>query len=1403
MSRDLDTATKENSDFHVFLSQSLFSNRIKEYLYGFFGQLFKTKYSHKVKFRIQLVYELLINFTFILQLSPLWWSPSMKASGWSSYRGFWQGIAFVSYDEVCAYFSIMNFCLYGTIFLIGSCIGSFLIFGFYIYFGKEIPLILSILPRKIAVLLTTVCIIPSTMIFVMMIKYSIVKYEKIQEYAGEMSSSVYNYGVWGVFLGLFCLWALIFVNIFSESFSCDMKHSHSQKNLKARSCASFDLQRRGFYMIMCILYVSFGNSDHAFAYQIVLLMGSLYLFTICVKSAQYFNVIENSIQACNLAVISSTLLFFIFAQILDNALIIMLFTFCILPIVVYLTTIMVNKKYQNLRKNPNIPINQYEFERKFRHLLSGEKATNKTKILNLFLKFWKESQFIKDKLFVIWEFNFCLDMLKDERLARIKLSKIAYAKSSFEGDVQEWRLFNWLVRKKHSSFPDTSYLEYLKEFSRIRSQDEELCMILTELQAEFSLKKPRIQKLVNLVRRSAQHILYVSDGYKNLIEKYKKLEAFEIYASYLDDILSYHEEAKAIVRKKNGINFFNINRDARSLENYGKDLAAILVSCSDENFGTIVYINEKAAQVLKSTVGNILGSSIMNYIPQPYDSLHENLMRNFILQCDSISLSTHEKLFIQSHGGYIVECNFLIKLTAFHNCAYFLISFRPAPNIREIALITDEGIIMAHTELFSYYLTNQEKDLKNKNLSEFLPFSNIENLHDFEPWILPYGLSEMLLVKTKKQIKNISLNILILIHDENEIKKWKEGQSEDIIRHLGSFQMPTEDNESTNNVVPFFPKQKPFEVKFHSMNSQSTSTKLVEKTETDIFARSDETYIDQGYEESQPNDKRSNSSKASSIKNPAAELLNHTEKLLSNTKRKIKILLIVLFLVMSSVIITVVGILAYMKNDVLHTNALSSFRHFGDLIYEFGLSADLSLTLDTLIKTDSSYTKIDKVADSLEGVVLDLEYLQESIFQDFEKWSYCKSYEITDRSVIPLWIFDEKRPEILFNNLYDAIARFITNGKNVISSVRREKNYEKYAKFLFVNGLGNMFHYSNLTMSELVDCEVDRVKSTGEMINILLLFGFGTLGILVLVIVGYIILVSKKYDEFWNFILNHTQLQMIMIRCAAIDRLATTHGVENTFDVNLDDKIKPSYIRKVKGTLYKEYIRRLMIFFVIAASYYLLIFNYLYPNLDQTMINRPKLLNNFIIRRSLLSRSSIFSQRNYHDFYYYCLPDLYNSPNSETIKDLTIKKLKEKNTEINEQKFFNLISSELKRRLYETSEATIKELKEGTQAAIDVIIRDIENYGNSSYAYEDSVLEFASKVKVIQDEIGEEFDLADRDSKNIIDSQLNTIINTTIIYSVALSALFFFYYFPYLNLQMNQLKLFAVLPSILPTQIDY
>ncbi|CAG9317131.1 unnamed protein product [Blepharisma stoltei] len=1356
----------DHEDVSGFLEKSLFSNKLKNTVFGFFGQLFEVKYSTKIRIKQQLLYEITINIIITLQLTSLTWYPNLEVEDWKSYIIFWQGIGIISYDQVCATFGVMDFCFYGTISLIGACVLSFATFGTYVYLGKKAPELVIIIPRKIALMLSTVCLIPSSMICLMITKYSLINANYIEEYDGKTSSGSLNYGIYGAVFALFCIIILFPIILLSEAFTCDIKHSHARKNIKARSSAELDIQRRCFYMFMSVLYVSFG-SKHTIIHQIIALVFALYLLYKCNVYMQFYNYLENSIQACKMASISSTLIVFIFGQIMNNALIIVIFNLFVQPLMMLFCVHIVIVNYKKLQHNQKISENQFEFECKIRHLLTDKKLEDKLSVLKLFKKYSKCSHFQKNKLFVIWEFNFCLSILKNERLARIKLSKIGHFESSFEGDIQEWRVFCWLVQRKCHSFPDTIYLEYLKEFAIIKRQDERLCDFLIELQEEFSLKIPRVRKLEFIVGKACCSIENVNKGYKNLIEKYKNVEAYENYISFLQNIMSNHEDADKINKKKNGLEVTIQRNENQNLENYGKNLAIILVTCADNSFGKIVYINDKAMNILGITLNHALDSPIWNFIPQPYDQLHEKWMKNFLHSSNTIEVY-NDWLFLQDYKGFLIECNIMIKATAFHNSAYYLISFEQVAAKREMALITELGIIIGHTEHFSSTILHSEANLKCKHILKFLPGFDMQKAN--EPINLKIKDQDRLIVYIQKMLKSTKLHIIFIINDEAEIKKIKENDNKQQIFH-------SETNEFENKNFEMIK----FQYQFDKIFDGNKRSYLNESSTLDLSPALNENsfYGD------------ASSSTFSILK------IKQSQDLALQTKKKLRILQLIFFLLIISAISSMAAILVYVTSDIPLSTSPTIFTHLGELLYDLGLLADFSSALDIEIQANSQSLDTQK----LENTILSLINIQNSIISDFDDRKYCSAYDIATDHKIPLWNFEEKKPKISDENIYNMIGEFIYHGQNMISDVKSNKgNYKEHAKFLVINGLGLAYKYTENAIKDIEECEIDKIKMIGLNVVLFLTAGVIATSIWVGVIFWFIVLMSRNYDKFWNFLLNNAQFSLLLLKSAVIDRLLTIHGIEYKNDENISRnfyKIK----RRVATKIYIKYTIRLLIFFAITLNYYLLVQLYLYPICETSLINRPKLLNNFNLRRSLLSRVSIFAREKSSFYLKETFPTIYDFADPKIMLNKTAASLFDKNDELRQKEFSNLMSKELRDEIYEQIKGTSM-LSFGSFTSIEIAKYDLYDIANKNYVSKEEMEELSYHITCIENQINLEYQMANHDSKSIIDSQVNVIIYASVFYSVALLVLFCFYYFPSINSEIKQLNLYSILPSILQIGSD-
>ncbi|CAG9320314.1 unnamed protein product [Blepharisma stoltei] len=1383
----------ENSGIQGFLTKPLFESRLKLYTFGFFGKLFKLKYSRKIKQRHQFTLETTVNLILMLQLISLTWYPNYKISGWESYSLFWKILGIVSYDELCFEYGAQDICFYGTIGLIGTCIICFVVFGVFIYIKKEPPGIITALPRKITMALTTICFIPSQIIMLMVFKYSVATKREVIEYENSTRSQL-DYGAAGGMVSIILCIFLLLIKFFSEIFSCDVRHSRSKENIKARCCSDADLNRFAFYALNCLLYVSLG--DYQIEYQIISFSISTYVFFQTLNYLPYYNFIENSIQAVKLSAISGFLLIFLFGELLDNSLIILWMNIFIQPLIFYFVIKIVKHLYKNLNKEATEIKNQYEFERKFRHLLVDKALIDKSHVLDLFAKFSKGKQFYRSKLFVVWEFNFCLYIIKDERLARVKLAKIGEIPSTFEGDAQEWRLFNWLIDKKCSNFPDTNYLEYLTELNRVKTKDEELCCILVELKAEFSSKVPRLLKLLNLANQIHCHIEEIKEEYKNIVEKYKNIDAFELYGSFLENILKDHEEALMVNRKKHGINLFNMRGEDKKLEKYGKENATLLISASNTTFGSIVFLNEKAAQILKTSINDACGLPFTNFIPPPYNGTHEKSMKKYFFNCQNIDIPFHKSLPFLTRNGYIKECNILVKLTAFHNHAYFLLSFKEKYSSREVALISEDGRIYCHSEFFTFLIGIEAPDVRNKYISELLPMLDFYNMEPFEPWLLPFEGKELAVIHTVRKMNSITLHFLLLVHDEKEVKRWKEGQDFDQIEFFGNSTI-IDDYDEPSQIMEKRLIRQASKVRLHTVSQYITSVSKSTIKEESEMPTTQLTILAAESRELETFDEKSGATSNNESHKLSAKA-RHAQRLIISSKMKIRFLQLVLFFTILSVIIGVIAILSYMVIDVSHTTPLTIFTHLGQLLYDLSISSDLARILHKEIVL-GLYKQTNRLAD-VQALITDLRSVQEFIFSDYDQWSYCSSSEVVMKPIIPAWNLDKDQPELIKENLYNIVDKFILNWENLIVAVNRNESYIKFVKYIVINSVDFSYEYANLTMKGLVDCEIERVNSFGTNIKALLICGMWVLVGFFAIIIGYVIMADRSYNAFWNFMLNNSQVSLIQLKREAIDRLFSYHGIDYKSEILENDQKNMHKHSKIKTGLNRKYILKVMIFVVIALSYYFLMYCYLYAECENSMIKRPKLLSNFNIRRALLARISFFAKDIYTPYLYQNFKDLYGFSNSYTMLSTSIALLDEKMDEMQKEKYQNLMSNKLLDRIYEKIDSSVRGLDYGSAAANHAALFDARYITKMFPPNNTFMIIYINFIHKIEDEIGSQFILVDENSKDLINSQLANIIICTVCYSIALCFLFFFYYFPYLNNEIRQFSRLLVLPLLLPME---
>lgn len=319
-------------------------------------------------------------------------------------------------------------CYYGSLVYMILVIILMIIVAIFIYYDKDRPETLVSISRNLIQVVSSIGFIP--FLSVIFELSSLIFLEDIDDTNLNGKIGIFwlilNVGFAGFIMALTTCFTL---------FSTDLRHYSASHNIKSKSYSSLDTLQIWLYFGMGLISVFI--DDSLILYRLVILTAFsvilTVLWTVCLP---YHNPIQNSILACKSASLALCSISFILAILINEAAVSIYFSLIIQPIILFLLVRKVNQNYSSLSSSVFNCSNQYDFEMKFRHVLSDKNPDDRLEVLSLFSKLYENASFIKNDLFVIWEANFVLHNMKNESLARIKSIKISNLSASLEGRIQ-------------------------------------------------------------------------------------------------------------------------------------------------------------------------------------------------------------------------------------------------------------------------------------------------------------------------------------------------------------------------------------------------------------------------------------------------------------------------------------------------------------------------------------------------------------------------------------------------------------------------------------------------------------------------------------------------------------------------------------------------------------------------------------------------------------------------------------------------------------------------------------------------------------------------------------------------------------------------------------------------------
>ncbi|CAG9311168.1 unnamed protein product [Blepharisma stoltei] len=1118
--------------------------------------------------------------------------------------------------------------------------------------------------------------VPSMTLFSIFLKYNFLPKDHIWEYRTHNEFANFEINIyWEV--------AIIFAMILSfplllcyANFSGEIRHSISKKVINARAHSKINIQIALFTWFLPIFYAILAE-DYIIYFQLSILTISILLSIETLILLPYFSIYCNCVQLLRLSFIALVSFSFIFGYALDNSLVIS-FLAIILGLSSIKITIFLTRKFYSKIK-PEIPTNlseinsEYDLEKSLRFVLCSSDNEHKDQIIQIFQSFFIKNYTLRSRLQAIWIANYCIFALKDESLAKIKLSQVKKVSDwSLEGKYQEY-LCNKNILEINKSECE-QFINYLQHLNWIKKEDKTLCWNLLTFWEEITSLTPDLPKIIQGLGYIHHEISYLNTAYHQLTTKFfKSRESIALYATYLKNI--YFDMEKSVLLEAKLRSFDKIAGNAAydySNFSYFSGVNGILISSAEEDdFGEIFFANKKFGEVVQCPLHSIIGNNLLNFLPSIYHTkIKENA--NYVSNFGSSSeIDLTEGLFLISPANILTECTAICYLTSINNFLVTSMTFKPILANHEIALIMENGEIFCHSiNFFKPCRTCYDlQGLFIKNL-----FSDLESidLQDFVPYPVPAFQKGAYVVQAYKDYHVFKIYYLLLINDPKEILKWKG-----FIHHSSHEEDLSKSNEMEISLFKAFEDE---EINIADHNIYDTETNLDPHKDSISHNSLDaiENFLSEKIE-----DEKSIISQGS----PKYRFF----KMIGISSRSINILHIAFIISILSVIATNIGVLFYAIYNVDYVSNM-------DLPVAVGKTAKLlqatGFIAHTIFLVASSGTpfaaQIVKImTPGLAGKVMSVESLYLNITQELDKWDYCSGLSTFTDEHISIWEI-EGEPYKKKSNLLNAISQFIRYGNAILQKLNSSEDISKEVSFVELNGFGEAFQFSNQSMYDIISCQKDIMDDFKTKMLIFLILGVAVLAICVCCMIPFCYSTIKIENNLWNNIRDKTFNCYFELTQLSIERLTTVHYEP---EIMLDNA-RPTK-KKYKFNIYWKYLWRISLYFLLVSTFSIINITYFYEKCTDYLSKRPEIIRDLINGQIVYTGLGVWTIKAFSDNMLLASNALVNIipfSNSESVWQETITKISLFKTHLRQPKYSSILSDDFKNEYFENGNVALSDV---------------------------------------------------------------------------------------------------------------
>ncbi|CAG9311189.1 unnamed protein product [Blepharisma stoltei] len=1345
----------------LFSSERLFeTNSLKNSIFEIYSKLYHLKtLEEKSTFKIKVI-ETLSGIILCFQMLSFLWSRNLSISNWSDNMILWEIIGYFRLDNICSEFGIIRECLYlsiTTTFMLGTIIIYLVIST---YFSLSIFKLFDIF-RLVFDVWLTIFLMPSMILYSVFLKYSIWPQKYISEYKNgnhiedfEISTRLQIVIVLALAIDFHLLY-------FYTQFSSEIRHSESSKTIKAKAHSKIDSHIAIFTYFSPIFYAIL-NEKYIIYFQFFAMITSIIVMIESEILLPYFSLYFSLTRIFQLFTIALASSGFVLGYWMDNWLVIIFILIILGPIsAIFVIQFTIKRQRQintvALTSMEDIS-SKYELEKRLRYWLCCNSIEHKDEIIHTFENYFLKNNSHEDKLPIIWLANYCFFTLKDEPLAKVKLSKTKTISSwNLEAEFQKY-LCNKNINEPTSN-ESLQLINYYQQLNLLKKKDSKLCIYLLKFWEELTATKPNLRRLINKLKWIDENILYLNNQYKQLIVEFlDSREGLMLYTTYAKDVVYDYEKSNLLEIKLRGLTGQSTsNSDLKRFSFLNDSSGILIISGEPDDFGRVLFSNPKSAEILKTSIGSLEESNIIDFFHNYYyDSLKEE-MKWLIHYGSSSEIDLGKGFFLNIPGKYLLSCTGKAVITSIGNNLAFILNFQLKQIKREFALLSETGEILCCSEYFSHLIEKSNENLIGYNIKDL--FSDAE-MHE-STLIFQSKNKETILVISHTQFYKIKVFYATLMNDYEEIQRWKNKNN----HHYSKIREKMHKHHLSHDE--------------HAKGSAKTYQKSDEK-----YLNSEIKLIETNpYEASEAFEKNS-VSKSSDAKSQITSERKFF-KMIKISSRSINVLHFAFILSIIAVLTTNIVVLFYafsyigfIKNMDFPMAIAQAESRLQIAAFTAQLLWVLTLYEDPTVKND-----ILAVQTLLPGYINDVRDIYMDIAANLPKWNYCSSKSILTDKSINVWNLGQIKRESLF----DMLSQSAQQGYDLLRKYNNSEDYTNEIRFLKMNGYGDGFQYINKSLYEIMDCQKSLMLDFKSEVFVLLILGIGVLGLCLIVMIPFCYSVVTIENNFWNNLRKKAFQNYSEMKQTLLERLRNIHAQP---DILSSSKNPSKKIFSFKN--YWKYIWRICIYFIIVTGFSLINITYLYENCSNYLTYRPEVIRE-LIRTKILINTFIIAAS---DLQYYVLGfpldylfNTHNYKNSFAIFEQSVVSIGDSRLTLRNPKYSPILSNDFKKAYYKSdSQPYTHYLDYGGYAAEEELINAGYQVASINVNNDATYRNWIYNMTLFRKNYDKYVDEINNYSQSVIEHQMNIIIAAFSIFVVASIIIYFILYFLFFKNEKKYLQ---------------